>query len=237
MGPLIQTLTSQKATYAILIPHGLLGLLPLHAAWTEDNTTPTGRRYALDAVTFSYAPNARALSAARTIASRTASDALLAVDEPQPVTIAGPLPNSAREVQAIIGHFATATTFRGAKATREGLLAILQAKEVPQPVSPAADSTNPSLPPVLHFSCHGIANFTEPLKSGLLLAHDKWLTLSDLLSLRLPGVRLVVLSACETGVPGTRLLDEVVGLPTGLTQAGVAGGVAVPWSVRDMSKM
>lgn len=28
---------------AVLIPVGVLGLLPLHAAWTEDATLPTGQ--------------------------------------------------------------------------------------------------------------------------------------------------------------------------------------------------
>jgi CHAT domain-containing protein len=42
-----------------------------------------------------------------------------------------------------------------------------------------------------------------------------------------------VLSACETAQPGTELPDEVVALPTGLLQAGVAGIVASQWSVPD----
>ena len=46
-------------------------------------------------------------------------------------------------------------------------------------------------------------------------------------------VRLAVLSACETAQPGTELPDEVVALPTGLLQAGVAGIVASQWSVPD----
>jgi hypothetical protein len=40
-----------------LIPAGLLALLPLHAAWTEDASTPTQRRYFLDKFTVSYAPS------------------------------------------------------------------------------------------------------------------------------------------------------------------------------------
>ena len=46
-------------------------------------------------------------------------------------------------------------------------------------------------------------------------------------------VRLAVLSACETALPGTELPDEVIGLPTGLLQAGVAGVVASQWAVPD----
>jgi CHAT domain-containing protein len=75
----------------------------------------------------------------------------------------------------------------------------------------------------------------RPLESGLLLAQDDWLTLRDLLAQRIPGSRLAVLSACETGIPGTELPDEVIGLPTGLQQVGVAGVIASLWSVSDIS--
>ncbi|MCP3896780.1 CHAT domain-containing protein, partial [Moraxella sp.] len=66
MAPVVQALP--KSAKVTLIPVGLLGLLPLHAAWTEDNNAPTGKRYALDALTISYAPNARSLTQARKVA-------------------------------------------------------------------------------------------------------------------------------------------------------------------------
>jgi CHAT domain-containing protein len=91
--------------------------------------------------------------------------------------------------------------------------------------------------PVGHFSCHGYANIGEPLASGLLMANDELLTLRDFLELRLVGMRLAILSACETAIPGFQLPDEVVSLPTGLLQAGVAGIVASLWSVSGMSTM
>lgn len=69
------------------------------------------------------------------------------------------------------------------------------------------------------------------------MAHDEMLTLRDLLSLRLAGARLAVLSACETGVPGIELPDEVIALSTGLIQAGLGGVVASLWSVSDLSTM
>ena len=69
------------------------------------------------------------------------------------------------------------------------------------------------------------------------MAHDETLTLRDLLDLKLQGLRLAVLSACETGIPGTNLPDEVISLPTGLLQAGAAGVVSSLWSVADLSTM
>ena len=68
---------------------------------------------------------------------------------------------------------------------------------------------------------------------------DGLLTLKDLLSLNLAdnnqGIRLAILSACETGLPGLDIIDEVVSLPIGLLQAGVAGIVASLWSVDEFS--
>jgi CHAT domain-containing protein len=92
---------------------------------------------------------------------------------------------------------------------------------------------------IVHFSCHGAANFQEPLNSGLALS-DGILTLRDLFALSLPaqnGLRLAVLSACETGLPGLENIDEVVSLPIGLLQAGVAGVVSSLWSVDEVSTM
>lgn len=199
-----------------LIPCGLLGLLPLHAAWTEDQTQPTQRRYALDQRTFSYSPNARALNSARAISTRTSSNTLLAVNEPSPVN-APALPNAAFEVQMAASTFANSQILEHEHATREALLQAL----------PQYD--------VVHFACHGYASLAKPLNSGLKMAQDHLLTPRTLLMQRLPGARLAVLSACETGLSGGKLLDEVMGLPTGLLQAGFAGVIASLWSVADLS--
>ncbi|MFF9286556.1 CHAT domain-containing tetratricopeptide repeat protein [Streptomyces griseosporeus] len=203
---------------AALVPAGLLGLLPLHAAWREDATAPSGRRYALDDVLLTYVPNARARLAAAEAARAAGTDGLLAVDDPRPVT-AGPLPAAGREVQAALGHFPRSHRLGGEQAT------------------PAAVEAALGHHPVLHFACHGFADVAEPLESGLLLADDQPLTLRDLLRLGPLNARLAVLSACETAVPGTDLPDEVVSLPTGLLQAGAAGVVASLWSVSDTSTM
>ena len=69
------------------------------------------------------------------------------------------------------------------------------------------------------------------------MANDELLTLRDFFTLQLQGIRLAILSACETGLPGTELPDEVISLPTGLLQAGVAGVIASLWSVADLSTM
>lgn len=205
--------TSPRAT---LIPCGWLAFLPLHAAWTPDALAPTGRRYACDALTLTYAPSARALAASQAIAAHAPADALLAVDEPKPVS-ALKLGNATREVKHAVSKFKRHRTFRHGAASRIKVLDAL-------PVFA-----------VLHFACHAWASLSSPLESGLVMAHDELLTVRDFLDRRIPGARLAVLSACETAIPGAELPDECVGLPGGLLQAGVAGIAASLWSVADVS--
>ncbi|MGK5173094.1 CHAT domain-containing protein [Geodermatophilus sp. CPCC 205761] len=216
MGPLVEMLAA--AGRAVLVPGGLLGLLPLHAAWTDDAHAPTGRRYALDDLVLTYAPNARALTAARARAGTVPADGVLAVDDPRPVA-AGPLPSAGPEVDAAIQHFSRSRRVSGPEATLSSVVPLL------------ADY------PVLHFACHALADLLNPLESGIVLASNERLTARALLADESLHARLAVLSACETAVPGTQIPDEVVNLPTSLFQAGVAGVVGSLWSVSDASTM
>ena len=212
IGKLTDTLAEGGFTTAVLIPCGLLALLPLHAAWKTDADQPGGRRYALDEIAFRYAPSARALLEAGELAARTTPDALLAIDNPD-----GSLPSSGYEVAAALAGFDQVKPLTGSAATRKAVLEALPHY------------------PVLHFSTHGQAGWQEPLTDSVIKLADGDLTLGELLDLRLPGARLAVLSACETGILGTKLPDEVVSLPSGLLQAGVAGVAASLWSVQDLS--
>ena len=72
--------------------------------------------------------------------------------------------------------------------------------------------------------------YARPLESGLLMADNEMLTLREIMALEAGKARLAFLSACDTGIPGVDMPDEVLSLPAGLTQAGVAGVVASLWS-------
>jgi CHAT domain-containing protein len=216
MAAVIARLQQHQYQQATLIPTGYLSLLPLHAAWTADPSTATGRRYALDDIHFTYAPNARSLRAARAIAQGAAVNSMLAIDNPRQ-----DLPNSGREVDAAIASFSQPVVLPHDQAT----VALVKDK------LPTAD--------IAHFACHGTANLTDPLNSGLLMS-DNLLTLRDIFALNLAeqgGLRLAILSACETGMIGTKNADEAISLPTGLLQAGVAAVIASLWAVSDLSTM
>jgi CHAT domain-containing protein len=113
-----------------------------------------------------------------------------------------------------------------------------------------------------HFSCHGYFNFNQPLLSALLLADcelpppppeenptrylplqngntldlTKCLTLADIFALDFRECRLVVLSACETGISEfNSISDEYISLPSGFLAAGSSSVVATLWAVNDLS--
>ncbi|MEO0375793.1 MAG: CHAT domain-containing protein, partial [Cyanobacteria bacterium P01_A01_bin.17] len=217
--PILRHLNQAKCSSTTLIPTGLFSLLPLHAAWTRD--TNGSRRYAYDFIQFTYAPNTLSLNAARTIAAHTPATKLLAINDPQPISSSS-LPSSSIETANAVSAFPGKGNFK-----------ILQHEAAtPEAVLDALPNYS-----TVHFSCHGSANFQTPLESGLLMANDEVLSLRDLLDLKLKGLRLAILSACETGIPGTELPDEVISLPTGLLQAGAAGVISSLWSVSDLSTM
>jgi CHAT domain-containing protein len=201
----------------VLVPGGLLGLLPLHAAWTPDSSRPTARRYALDMAVFSYVPSARSLAVACAASARPTdwqeAGKALVVTDPE-AAAARRLPFAGAEAEAVAWHFPRADVLRGSDA------------------SVAQVSSRLSKARLAHLACHGFANLGTPLESGLILAGDESLRVRQVRDLEMDA-RLTVLSACETGVAGTPLPDEVVAMPTGLLQAGVAGIVASLWSVSD----
>jgi len=90
----------------------------------------------------------------------------------------------------------------------------------------------------LHFSCHGFYDWRDPLRSGLVLANEQVLDVAEIMSpqIDLEATRVVVLSACETGLfDFSRYPDEFVGLTSGLLMAGTPAVVSTLWAVEDRS--
>jgi tetratricopeptide (TPR) repeat protein len=213
IGRLTHILARRRVSRVVLIPHGLLSLLPLHAAWTKELRSRAGRRYALDKILFTYAPNALALQACQSKAATLSTATIFAVEDPE-----GSLYFAADEVSAALTHFRPLDKqllLGGPAANRSVVLKKLSQANV------------------LHFATHGRAGFDKPLEAGLTMAGGEQLTLRDILRLRLKQARLAVLSACETGIPGTKLPDEIVSLPAGLVQVGVAGVLGSLWALED----
>ena len=89
---------------------------------------------------------------------------------------------------------------------------------------------------VIHFATHGDLSESDPLSSALLLVggggQDGRLEVREVFGLDLHA-RLVVLSACETGLGKLSRGDEVVGLQRAFLYAGTPAVVTTLWKVDD----
>lgn len=199
----------------LLMPQGGLGLLPLHAAWREVDGQ---KRTFLDNYTVTYAPSGYALSVSqrRMQQEERHQSSLLAVINPTSDLTYTPLEGDA-----------IATLFKP-----EHKQTLVESHATPDAVIEAATKHS-----YLHFSCHGFYNWKNAMQSGLVMAGGTPLILSEIISkLDLSSVRLVTLSACETGMTEFQQApDEYIGLPAGFLQAGAPGVVSTLWAVNDLS--
>jgi tetratricopeptide (TPR) repeat protein len=164
---------------------------------------------ALETHTWRYAPNARSLVQL----GSTDTDSLLLT-----VTFADPddLPYITLEAASARRSFSNHRALDGSSATRDAVLDEMRHATV------------------LHFACHATGSSEDPRAVGLMLA-DGMLSLQDLFDARLASGAIAVLSACETGVIGETLPDEVLSIASGMLQAGASAVVSSLWSVPDES--
>lgn len=209
--PIAAQLQQLGSRQAVFIPTGRLSVLPLHAL-------------ALDQLTIRFLPSAAALrSVIQDYDHFNLPPRLLAVGNPasQGQTSLAFARQEAQEIASLfeqLGHQHDEFCEESAK-----LDAI---------ASHIAGRTH------LHFSCHGSFDMGSPLASALYLAGADKLTLRDVLNgdVDISKTRLVVLSACQTGITDFQNVpDEAVGFPAGFLQAGVPGVVSTLWSVNDLS--
>ncbi|KAF8548447.1 hypothetical protein OG21DRAFT_1423050 [Imleria badia] len=85
----------------------------------------------------------------------------------------------------------------------------------------------------VHFACHGIQDVTDPAKSGLCLADQRRLKISDIIALSRPHGGLAFLSACQTAMGDELLSDEAIHIAAGMLFAGYGGVIGTMWSISD----
>jgi CHAT domain-containing protein len=89
---------------------------------------------------------------------------------------------------------------------------------------------------LIHFATHGALSEADPLSSAVLLVpgggEDGRLEVREVFALDLHA-RLVVLSACETGLGQLSSGDELVGLQRAFLYAGTPAVVTTLWKVDD----
>ena len=118
-----------------------------------------------------------------------------------------------REIETLQKIFRTAQAFTGDQANI------------------AAFTENAPRFDVLHLACHGQFRPENPMFSSLHLA-DGRLTVRDIGNCKLKA-KLVVLSACETGLNKIFAGEEILGLARGFLSAGAKSLVLSLWTVSD----
>jgi CHAT domain-containing protein len=238
----------------ILIPHQFLHLLPLHALPVQDS-------YLMDSFPegVGYAPSCQLLQQTQ-LRQRDRQDdnfqSLFAIQNPTNDLVYADL-----EVESIQHYFNNDKTqvLRGKDATRKTLDTMTANLESVNCLHFSChgsfnleNSDNSCL--ILHddnldkssqflfFMC-AVVTESKTFSFWLLLLmiklkQDTLLTLSDLFNkeFNLNQCRLVVLSACETGlIDFNNVSDEYIGLPSGFLYAGSSSVVSSLWKVDDVS--
>lgn len=209
IGPIEKRLRNMGMRKAVLIPGGLLALLPLHAAWTENGDS---RKYVLDNITFTYAPSSLVLCHARRIEKSAQAEKLLAISNPD-----GSIADS-QEMKGITLFFNNTTELI---RRRDVLDALPYAQVVHFDCHGRANLKDAA------------KSFLVMADREYLMAED--LLQINLNQQNRTNGRLVTLSACETGIVSAFLPDEVVGFPGTFMRAGFAGVVASLWIVNVKS--
>jgi CHAT domain-containing protein len=195
----------------VIVPHDVLHYLPFGAL-----RTPAGK-WLIEVHALATVPSASVLKFLADKGTH-ASDRILAVGNPD----LGPalaLRYAEREVRIVGEHYpATSTVLTQADASES---------RVKQLAGGAG---------LLHFAVHGELDPTDPMASALLLApgqgEDGRLEVRELFAMELDA-RLVVLSACETGLGKLSRGDELVGLQRAFLYAGTPDVVTTLWKVDD----
>jgi CHAT domain-containing protein len=214
-GPLHEHLSARglpEGAPLTVVSAGLLSLLPLHAAW---RLVPDGRRYLLDDYTVSYTPSLAVLDACRRRAREPRPAGLLGVVNPT-----GDLPYASDEAARIRAVFSDGSArLLGAETTVKLLIEAVPGRTH------------------LHFACHAGFDWMDTTNSGLALAGDRWLTVGEITErLSFDAARLVVLSACETGLSDVdRIPNEYIGLPGAFLHGGAPAVVSSLWRVDDQA--
>ena len=198
----------------IIIPYLFLHILPLHALPINHN------QILQDKYDVQYAPSCQLFKITQ---QRQLNDlnSLFAIQNPQNNLLFTDL-----EVEIIKNLF-----------VQSDILAKQNATEI-------AIKTHQNFPLAncIHFSCHGTFNPNKPLESALILTKEKtdqedgYLRLGEIFELNFKNCRLVMLSACETGlIDLNSISDEYIGLPSGFLFAGSPSVVSSLWKVNDLS--
>jgi CHAT domain-containing protein len=200
----------------IVIPHGNLHFLPFQALYD-------GQAYLIEKHPVASAASA-ALAAQSLLAAPRSSSGLVAFGNPltSKEFHLEPLPGSEGEVARIGALFDSKAVYIGENATKQRFLSVSGSSGL------------------LHLATHARLDLTDPLHSQIFLSpgpgHDDGaLEAREIYALKLDGVALVTLSACDSGQGKVLRGDEMLGFTRSFLSAGASGLIASLWPVSDES--
>lgn len=215
MRPIHEMLILHGASKVIIIPYGGLQVLPLHAAWRNIGNK---KRYFLDNYTTSYIPSAHTLKICsnRSKNRDKKTGIVIGINKYLDPHIL-PLEFAVTESETISALLHT-HPLNDSHATKDIVLEAIPYHGI------------------VHLACHAKFGWDGKAMSSGVNLFDNPLLLEDLLTLKLLDVRLVVLSACETGLTEvSNSSNEFLGITTGFIQAGTPAVVSSLWKVNDYS--
>lgn len=197
-----------RARRVIIVPHDVLHYLPFAALRTPE------ARWLVEEYTLTTVPSASVLKYLRGKGENPPARALV-VGNPSAGSAAA-LPFAELEARMVREHFADGTLLVRDDATKESVKTL---------------STGAG---VIHFATHGLLREGDPLSSALVLAGGEAgrLDVREIFRLDL-NARLVVLSACETGLGKLSRGDELIGLQRAFLYAGARAVATTLWKVED----
>lgn len=195
-----------------VVPHGPLHYLPFQALHD-------GRGFLIERSAITVWPSAAVGSR---LLARGAAPAPQLLGFGNPSTDKNvPLPGAEREVQQVARLFPRSEVFLQAEATKDRFKA-------------GAGRAN-----MVHVAAHAELDEADPLFSRILFASTSGepglLEAREIYTLDLRGVRLITLSACESGLGRVARGDEIIGFTRSLLSAGASSIVASLWPVADDS--
>ena len=200
------------ARRVFVVPHGPLHYLPFQAL-------DTGSGYLIEQYALSVWPSASVGVQLRN-RSATGGASLLAFGNPTTDKNV-PLPGAEREVQQLSGLFARHSIYLQGDATKTRF------KEVANSAS------------LLHVAAHAEVDEVDPLFSRILFSSSPTesgvLEAREIFRLDLGAVKLVTLSACESGLGKVSRGEEIVGFTRSFLSAGADSVIASLWPVADDS--
>jgi CHAT domain-containing protein len=199
----------QDGAAVLWLPTGALGLVPIGLA----QDPASGRRLS-ETYEIAYAPSLSALKAAADQLKGASASLLAEVINPTE-----DLPSTEIEGALVRDYFKP-----------EAIMRLDHQTAKPAAVLDALKGRSH-----WHFSTHGTFSWRDPRRSGLLMKDREVLTVGALFEAQgLGRPRLVVLSACETGLYDIdRNPDEFIGLPGTFMALGAAGVIGTLWPVDD----